>query len=79
VILLDLQLPDMRGEDLAAQFASDPTTSRTPLVIISSEVTSQPPPGLPARMIPKAALTRERLRAAVRDAVLVSPGRPASA
>jgi signal transduction histidine kinase/CheY-like chemotaxis protein len=79
VILLDLQLPDMRGEDLAARFASDPTTSRTPVVIISSEVTSQSPPGLPARMIPKAALTRERLRAAVRDAVLVSPGGPASA
>ena len=77
VILLDLQLPDMRGEDVAAQLANDPATSRAPVLIVSSELTAQPPIALPAaRMIPKAALTRERLRAALRDAVLVSPDRP---
>ena len=42
-----------------------------------SELTDQLPVALPAaRVIPKAALTRERLRAALRDAVLVSPDRP---
>jgi signal transduction histidine kinase/CheY-like chemotaxis protein len=37
VILLDLHLPDMSGEELLRRFQADPATSRTPVVILSAD------------------------------------------
>jgi signal transduction histidine kinase/DNA-binding response OmpR family regulator len=78
ILLLDLQLPDMSGRDLAAALAADPDTAHVPMLVVSSEPVSPGAlTGLPiAGMLRKAALTRDGLRAAIRDAVLVSPTRP---
>jgi signal transduction histidine kinase/ActR/RegA family two-component response regulator len=37
VILLDLHLPDITGEELLRRFQADPATSRTPVVILSAD------------------------------------------
>jgi signal transduction histidine kinase/ActR/RegA family two-component response regulator len=37
VILLDLHLPDMSGEELLRRFQADPVTSGTPVVILSAD------------------------------------------
>ncbi len=39
VILLDLHLPDMPGEELLHRFRADPVTSSTPVVILSADAT----------------------------------------
>jgi signal transduction histidine kinase/DNA-binding response OmpR family regulator len=76
VVLVDLGLPDMTGEELTERLAADPVTQDLPFVVITSRPVSG---GLPeslrraARIIPKGTLSREVLRAAIRDAVRVSP------
>lgn len=47
LILLDLNLPDMRGEEVLARLHSDPTTVDLPVVVISADATS----GQRARLI----------------------------
>ena len=37
LILLDLHLPDMPGEELLHRFQADPATSRTPVIILSAD------------------------------------------
>jgi PAS domain S-box-containing protein len=39
LILLDLHLPDMHGEDVLRRLRADPRTSRVPVVIISADAT----------------------------------------
>jgi len=41
LILLDLNLPDMPGEELLRRLKADPATSATPVVIISAEADSE--------------------------------------
>ncbi|NIP79487.1 MAG: response regulator [Gemmatimonadetes bacterium] len=40
LILLDLHLPDMHGSEVMREIRKDSTVSRTPVVIISADVTS---------------------------------------
>jgi CheY-like chemotaxis protein len=40
LILLDLNLPDMRGEEVLARLHSDPATAEVPIVVISADATS---------------------------------------
>jgi PAS domain S-box-containing protein len=47
LILLDLNLPDMRGEEVLARLSSDPATAELPVVVISADATS----GQRARLI----------------------------
>ncbi|HWL91294.1 MAG TPA: PAS domain S-box protein [Actinomycetota bacterium] len=47
LILLDLNLPDMRGEEVLARLHSDPATADLPVVVISADATS----GQRARLI----------------------------
>jgi PAS domain S-box-containing protein len=47
LILLDLNLPDMRGEEVLARLHSDPATAGLPVVVISADATS----GQRARLI----------------------------
>ncbi|HEX2081277.1 MAG TPA: ATP-binding protein, partial [Longimicrobium sp.] len=58
LILLDLHLPDMSGEEVLRRLHSDPRTSRIPVVIISADATRE---------------SVERLRAAGADAYLTKP------
>jgi CheY-like chemotaxis protein len=46
VILLDLHLPDMSGEDVLAELARDPATRDVPVIILSADAT----PGQVGRM-----------------------------
>jgi CheY-like chemotaxis protein len=76
VVLLDLGLPDMSGEELTDRLAADPVTLGLPVVVVTSRpLTGALPASLRrvARIIPKGTLSREVLRAAIRDAVRVSP------
>lgn len=41
LILLDLNLPDMPGEELLRRLKADPVTSATPVIIISADATSE--------------------------------------
>jgi signal transduction histidine kinase/ActR/RegA family two-component response regulator len=41
LILLDLNLPDMSGEDLLARLRDDPRTARIPVVVISADATQR--------------------------------------
>lgn len=41
IILLDLNLPDMHGQDLFALFQEDELTSTIPVVVLSADVTEQ--------------------------------------
>ncbi len=75
VIILDLQLPDVRGETLAARFAEDPVLSIVPVLIISSEASEAVLHPAVTRVISKASLTGDLLRGAIRDAVLTAPVR----
>jgi PAS domain S-box-containing protein len=47
LILLDLNLPDMRGEEVLARLNSDPATAELPVVVITADATS----GQRARLI----------------------------
>jgi len=47
LILLDLNLPDMRGEEVLARLHSDPATAELPVVVISADATG----GQRARLI----------------------------
>ena len=58
VILLDLHLPDVPGEEVLRHLRADPRTAHTPVVIISADATPR---------------TVERLRAAGADAYLTKP------
>lgn len=74
VVLVDLGLPDMSGEELTERLAADPVTRDLPIVVITSRpVGGQPVGRRVAKVIPKGTLSREVLRAAIRDAVRVSP------
>ena len=46
LILLDLHLPDMNGEDVLRRLRSEPATAQTPIVIVSADATA----GSPKRM-----------------------------
>src|SRR4030095_5753680 len=72
VILLDLRLTDMNGVDVCERLRDDPTTARTPILLVTSQrlsneeerrLGSRPP------VLSKAQLTREALRSAIREAV----------
>ena len=58
IILLDLQLPDMHGEEVLAELRRQPQTARTPVAVLSAD-------SGPAQM--------ERLRAAGADAYFPKP------
>jgi CheY-like chemotaxis protein len=74
VVLVDLGLPDMSGEELTERLAADPVTRDLPIVVITSRpVGGQQVGRRVAKIIPKGTLSREVLRAAIRDAVRVSP------
>jgi len=47
LILLDLNLPDMRGEEVLARLHADPATAEVPIVVISADAT----PGQRARLV----------------------------
>ena len=47
LILLDLNLPDMRGEEVLARLHSDPSTADLPVVVISADAT----PGQRSRLL----------------------------
>lgn len=47
LILLDLDLPDMPGEEVLARLRSDPSTADVPIVVISADAT----PGQRARLV----------------------------
>ena len=40
LILLDLNLPDMQGEEVLARLHADPATAEVPIVVISADATS---------------------------------------
>jgi PAS domain S-box-containing protein len=40
LVLLDLHLPDIRGEDVLEQLRADPATQRAPVVVISADATA---------------------------------------
>jgi CheY-like chemotaxis protein len=40
LVLLDLDLPDMRGEDVLAELRADPTTADIPVVVVSADATA---------------------------------------
>ena len=75
VLLLDLQLPDLPGLEVAAAFAADAETADIPMLVITSEPllpgAAATPPA--AAVIPKAEVTRDGLRAAIHDALLGHP------
>ncbi len=58
LVLLDLHLPDMRGEDVLQRLRSEPTTATVPVVVISADAGSD---------------VRDRLRAMGADAFLPKP------
>jgi signal transduction histidine kinase/ActR/RegA family two-component response regulator len=39
-VLLDLDLPDIRGEDVMRQLRADPATDRIPVIVVSADATS---------------------------------------
>ena len=49
LILLDLHLPDMSGEDVLRELRADPRSAATPIVILSADATSDQPARLIAR------------------------------
>ena len=72
VILLDLRLTDMAGFDVFDRLRGDPTTSRVPVVVITSQrLTDDDLKRLSAAdsVLSKAALTRESLRTAIAHAL----------
>jgi signal transduction histidine kinase/CheY-like chemotaxis protein len=76
VALIDMQLPDMSGYDVIRALAGDEATASIPIVVVTAQAVTladveQIRPG--ARLLPKAALSREALRSAIRDVVWVSP------
>jgi CheY-like chemotaxis protein len=41
LILLDLHLPDMSGEDVLQQMAQDPSLRHIPVIVLTADATSQ--------------------------------------
>jgi DNA-binding response OmpR family regulator len=39
-VLLDLDLPDIRGEDVMRQLRANPATDRIPVIVVSADATS---------------------------------------
>jgi CheY-like chemotaxis protein/two-component sensor histidine kinase len=58
VVLLDLHLPDIGGDEVLRRLRSDPRTARIPVIVVSADAT---------------AASLERLRAAGADAYLTKP------
>jgi DNA-binding response OmpR family regulator len=40
VILLDLDLPDMRGEDVLVELRAEPVTASIPVIVVSADATA---------------------------------------
>ena len=53
LVLLDIHLPDMDGEEVIARLAADPQTASTPVVVVSADATAEQ--RLRARHLPVAA------------------------
>jgi signal transduction histidine kinase/CheY-like chemotaxis protein len=77
VVLLDLDLPDVSGLDVAQRLAADVATARVRVVIVSSHSVpeSGPQPAV-AAVLPKGTLTPDDLRATIRD--VIAAGSPVS-
>jgi CheY-like chemotaxis protein len=58
LVLLDLHLPDISGEEVLYRLQSDPATMDIPIVVLSADATAR---------------QRERLRVAGADAYLTKP------
>jgi CheY-like chemotaxis protein len=74
VVLLDLQLPALDGFDVAERLARE--AAHLPIIVVTSQRLSpdaQARLGRVRRVIPKSSLSRDLLRAAIRDAVHVAP------
>jgi signal transduction histidine kinase/DNA-binding response OmpR family regulator len=71
VILLDLRLTDMTGVDVCERLRDDPATAGTPILLVTSQsLTDEEAKRLgPAPILPKAQLTRDLLRSAIRSAI----------
>jgi DNA-binding response OmpR family regulator len=77
VVLLDLNLPDVSGLEVAARLAADDATARVRVVVVSSHSlpASGPHPAV-AAMLSKGTLTPDHLRATIRD--VIAAGSPVS-
>jgi signal transduction histidine kinase/DNA-binding response OmpR family regulator len=76
VVLLDLNLPGLDGYDVAARLAERQAAARVPVIIVTSQrVTPETRIRLGEQIpiLPKSALSRELLRAAIREAIQVAP------
>jgi CheY-like chemotaxis protein len=72
VILLDLRLTDMTGIELRERLRKQPKTAHVPTILVTSQTLSPDERerwGLVEPVLSKATLTREALRAAIRQAV----------
>jgi CheY-like chemotaxis protein len=72
VILLDLRLTDMTGIEMRERLRKQPKTANVPTILVTSQPLSNDERerwGISDPVLSKATLTRESLRAAIRQAV----------
>jgi CheY-like chemotaxis protein len=72
VILLDLRLTDMTGIEMRERLRKQPKTAAVPTILVTSQPLSADERerwGVVEPVLSKATLTRETLRAAIRQAV----------
>jgi CheY-like chemotaxis protein len=78
VILLDVRLTDMTGVDMCERLRQDSDTASKPVLLVTSQILSPDEKerlGTGAPVLSKAQLTRDGLRAAIRNAVVSGDGR----
>jgi signal transduction histidine kinase/DNA-binding response OmpR family regulator len=78
IVLLDLQLPDISGYEVSRRLREDAATAHVAQIVVTSQHVS---PDDHKRLgdigvLAKSSLSRETLRNAIRDALLVSSARP---
>jgi signal transduction histidine kinase/CheY-like chemotaxis protein len=69
IMIIDVNLGDVSGFDLRAELATEPSTARIPVIMVTANpITDDMKRQLgPARLLSKGALTREALQTAIRE------------
>ncbi|MFN8067066.1 MAG: ATP-binding protein [Vicinamibacterales bacterium] len=74
IVLLDLELGDVHGSEVQRRLREDPITSDVPIVILSSQPVSEALHAGADAVLPKAALSRERLLETIRATLAAGHG-----